>query len=122
MTDDYISKTARSANTFLKRWQGADVLVRELRVSHRTLEIVLFRSRDEMATRNLVLGLYPLWFEGSFEWSDCGMTVSVAEGGAVPSPGGSTRDRVFELRDDGSAFRCFTEYLSVAEHSRLRPH
>lgn len=118
--DNYLDKTVRSASTFLDRWVDANVLVRQLRVSPRFLEVVLFRSADAMDNSNLCLYFDPLWFEGAFSWSDSRIRVR-----AVPTASSSVAhltsyDSVLEISDDSSGFRCLTESLEVKENVRLK--
>lgn len=47
MDPSYFEKVAKSANALLTSWDGSCVLVRELTVSLRTLEIVLFADRRQ---------------------------------------------------------------------------
>jgi hypothetical protein len=117
--DDYLNTVVRAASTFLARWIQADVLVRELRVSPRILELVLFRSADEMRDSNLCPYFDPRWFEGPFSWTDSRITVRAVATASSSVAHLTSYDRIFEISDDSPGFCCLTESLEVKENVRL---
>ena len=118
--DDYLDKTVRSASTFLERWVHANVLVRQLRVSPRFLEVVLFRSVNEMDDHNLCFYFDPLWFEGAFSWSDSRIRVQAVPTASSSAAHMTSYDSILEISDQSSGFRSLTESLEVKENVRLK--
>lgn len=118
--NDYLDRTVKSASTFLGRWVDANVLVRQLPVAPRLLEVVLFRSAAEMRDSNLCLYFDPLWFEGAFSWSDARIRVRAVPVASSLVAGRTSYDSVLELSDESSGFRCLTESLEVKENVRLK--
>jgi hypothetical protein len=118
--DTYQQGTVKSASTFLSRWRGAHVLVRELSVSIRHLQIVLFRSDDELRTSNLVLAVVdPLWMCGPFRWSSAALMVHQVEAANTPAAP-HTRDAIIlEIVDEPVGFRLLNETLEVFENKKL---
>lgn len=119
MDPSYFEKVAKSANTFLTRWDGACVLVRELTVSLRTLRIVLFADRATMPQQNLVLSISPLWMSGPFEWRDAHLRVEVTAANVTPVVSVVGDGQLFRLHDPGG-FALLSESLEVAENVKLR--
>ena len=118
--DAYLDKTVKSASTLLGRWVDANVLVRQLPVAPRFLEVVLFRSADEVRDSNLCLYFDPLWFEGAFSWSDSRMQVRAVPAASSLVASRTSYESVLELSDEASRFRCLTESLEVKENVRLK--
>lgn len=120
MNSDYLLKTAQSANTFLARWKNTRVLVRGHRLWPRTLEVVLFRSVEEMGDKNLCLSFEPIWIHGYIEWDDVDLVVNVVDATSSPAAGRTSSENVLELVDARSGFRCVTESLEVKENVKLK--
>ena len=119
--DDYLAKTSRSATTFLQRWQGAEVTVRELTLSLRVLVLVLFRTPGEMASKNLCIHVPdPLWMTGPFSWSDAGLSVSVVPTAESEARGSTSYDSILELRDEAAGFVLLADAIETKENVRLR--
>lgn len=120
MSSDYLSKTAKSANTFLARWKNANVLVRQLRVSPRFLEVVLFRSVESMAENNLCLYFDPIWMHGYLSWDQSDIEVVIVDTASSPAAERTKYESVLEIVDASSGFRGFTESLEVKENGKLK--
>jgi hypothetical protein len=121
MERDYYGRLKESAATFLARWNGGLVRVRELTVSHRTLVVVVFRDYETWLRQNLVLTAEPLWMRGPFEWEGAALQVDVV--GATETPAAPfTRprdDRLVQLHDP-IGFELLTSSLEVAENVKMK--
>jgi hypothetical protein len=119
MQSDYHDKVAKSATTFLARWNGGSVWVRELTVSLRTLAIVVFRDHARLQHENLRFTAAPVWICGPFEWAPAALEVDVIAAAASPATAFTREDRLLRLRDP-IGFELVTPSLEVAENVTLR--
>src|SRR5438874_420118 len=102
MSNDYLLTTVKLAQTFLARWDAAQVLVRRLQVSPRSLEVVLFRSVTEMHENNLCLYFEPIWMEGYLDWPNASLDVRIVDAASSPATGRTKYECILELRDVAS--------------------
>jgi hypothetical protein len=119
MQTDYYGKVAKSAATFLARWNGGSVWVRELTVSHRTLAVIVFRDRATVRHENLRFAAPPLWMCGPFEWTPATLEVGVVAAADTPAALFTREERLFRLRDP-IGFELLSASLEVAENVTLR--
>jgi hypothetical protein len=119
MHSDYHGKVAMSATTFLARWNGGSVRVRELTVSLRTLAIVVFRDHATLQKENLRFAVEPLWMCGPFEWAPAALDVDVVPAADTRAAAFARDDQLFQLRDQ-IGFELLTPSLEVAENVALR--
>ena len=114
-------KLLKSTRTFLARWQGASVDIREMLVSHRMLRIVLYRDPLKRGFENLVLSVPgPEWICGPFEWDKSAVDVTVVGPDGLP-PSVDSRDGPFyRLADLTVGFELFAGEFRVAENLKLK--
>ena len=118
MQSDYY-KVAKSATTFLARWNGGSVWVRELTVSLRTLVIVVYREHSKLRHENLRFAADPLWTCGPFEWTPAALEIDVVAAADTPAAAFTREDRLLRLRDP-IGFELLSPSLEVSENFRLR--
>ncbi len=119
--DAYLERLCRSARTFLSRWQGASVEVRELHPSHKTLKLVLFRDYLSKPSSNLCIAApEPLWISGPLSWSGGSVSIDIVSAAESVAAKVTTRERILRLQDRDSCFELYTETLEIAENVRLR--
>jgi hypothetical protein len=118
MESDYYGQVTKSATTFLARWNGGFVRVRELTVSHRTLAIVVFRDYQELSRWNFCIRADPLWMCGPFEWRPAALQVDVVAASETPVAAFTQDNRLFRLRDP-VGFELLSSSLELAENAKL---
>src|SRR4051794_6458559 len=119
MQSDYYEKVAKSATTFLARWNGGSVWVRELRVSLRFVTVVVFRDHATLQHENLHFAADPLWMCGPFEWAPAALAVDVVAAAETPAAPFTRGERLFRLRDP-IGFELLSGTLRIAENRKLR--
>jgi hypothetical protein len=119
MQSDYHGKVAKSAATFLARWNGGSVRVLELRASLRALVVVVFRDYATLRHENLRFAAEPLWICGPFEWAPAALEVGVVAAADSPASAFTRDERLFRLRDP-IGFELLSSSLEVAENVPLR--
>jgi len=121
MRESYSDKLIKSATTYLSRWNGADVVVRELTVSIRTLRIVLGPPASDFSRNNLVVSVPdPLWMIGPFRWSSACLTIGIVSSAESPAAKHTRKEEIFHLRDLTSGFHMWAESLEVRENVHLK--
>jgi hypothetical protein len=107
---DYVSKTIRSAETFLTRWKGATARLWELKRPHTILRIVL--SRENSVRENLVLVCVdPIRITGPVEWATGTLKVS-----SIALPGGREG---FRIVDASGGVEIVCAGLEIKENLKL---
>src|SRR4051812_35989326 len=117
-TDPY-AKIAKSAATFLARWNGGAVWVREVTVSLRFVTVIVFRDQATLRHENLRFAADPLWMCGPFEWAPAALEVDVVAAADTPAASLTRDERLFRLRDP-IGFELLSGSLQVAENVKLR--
>ena len=119
MQSDYYEKVANSAATFLARWNGGAVWVREVTVSLRSVSLVVFRDHATLRAENLRFAADPLWMCGPFEWTPAALEVDVVAAADTPAAAFTREERLFRLRDP-IGLRLLSPSMEVAENVKLR--
>jgi hypothetical protein len=119
MQSDYHETLAKSATTFLARWNGGSVRVFELTVSLRGLVVVVFRDYAALRHENLRFAAEPLWMCGPFEWAPAALEVDVVAAAESPAAALTREERLLRLRDP-IGFELLAPSLEVAENVKLR--
>jgi hypothetical protein len=119
MAEDHDGRLLKSTATFLARWNGEQVWVRDLTYGHRTLSVVVFRDYSTLASENLVFGAEPLWMRGPFEWAPAALEMDVVAAAETPAGPFTNADRLFRLRDP-VGFELLTSAFAVRENVGLR--
>jgi len=119
MQSDHYEKVARSAATFLARWNGGSVWVREVTVSLRAVIVVLFDDHATLESENLRFAAEPLWMCGPFECTPAALEVDVVAAVDTAAAAFTREKRLFRMRDP-IGFELLSSSLEVAENVRLR--
>lgn len=121
MADDYLDRMCRSTTTFLGRWRGGSVRIRDVVLSFPVLQIVVFHTSDEMHRCNLCINvLDPLLVTGPSEWVPCAIAIDSIPVAGSPVEGRTTYDSVLRLRDAQAGFELLADSIEVHENLRLR--
>src|SRR5215218_2273086 len=92
---------------------------RELTVSLRTLQIVLFRNWSSMRrSENLVFSADPVWMSGPFEWSPASLCVDAVLAADTPAAAFTSRLELVGVHDP-IGFELLCEHLEVKENVGL---
>lgn len=107
--EHYWQKRLKSAETFLKRWNGGSARIWHFQVSHCSLTI---RIEKTGARGNLHINCGgPEFIHGPFRWDDCAIDIQIE----TDEKGEAVR---YLVRDEKADFELRTENISIAENCK----